>query len=298
MISCAARWAYKVHYINTMSENTLSPIPFDFHSHHWRCGHAAGEMADYIEAAIAKGMDMFGVSDHGPAYWLTGDHDQPGTQMAVSELGICVAEGHALKERFGGRIALRVGIEADWIEGREDDLARLLDSQPLDYALGSVHYALGTNIFNKKRWGREEPEAVYRAYYESVARAAQSQLFDILSHLTAVESFGPPISDALAAELYPLTADAVAESGSAVEINTSGYRKMQGDEPFPNRRMLRLLIERGVPLTFGGDSHRPEEVGFGAERVVALLKELGVATNEPQLYLTRRGQTLQVFHTS
>ena len=281
-----------------MSENIPSPIPFDFHSHHRRCGHAAGELADYIEAAIAKGMTSFGVSDHGPAYWLPGDHDQPGTQMALSEIGNYAAEARELKKRFADRIQVLVGVEADWIEGREDDLRRWLDAQEFDYVLGSVHYARGVNIFNKKRWQTEKASDVYHAYYHSVAFAASRGIFDIMSHLTAVESFAPPISDAQAAELYPMVADAVAKSGSAVEINTSGYRKMGGDEPFPNRRMLRLLIERGVPLTFGADSHRPEEVGFGAERVAALLQELGMATNKPQPFRTRRGQTLQVFHPS
>lgn len=258
-------------------------------------------MADYIEAAIAQGMTAFGVSDHGPAYWLPGDHAQPGTQMALSEVGNYVAEAHELKARYASKINVLVGIEADWIEGREDDLRRLLNAHPFDYALGSVHYALGGSIFNKNRWQREEPEAVFRAYYDNVARAARSGIFDILSHLTAAESYSPPLPDALAAELYPPVADAVAESGVAVEINTSGYRKMapgsgrSGDEPFPNRRMLKSLIERGVPLTFGADSHRPIEVGFASDRVYSLLRELGVNPDNPQPYRTRRGQTLQVF---
>jgi histidinol-phosphatase (PHP family) len=263
-------------------------MPFDFHSHHSRCGHAIGEMSDYIEAAIAQGMATFGVSDHGPAYWLPGDHAQPGTQMANSEVGNYVAEAHELKARFAGRITVLVGIEADYIEGRDDALRTILDAHPFDYALGSVHYALGGSIFNRTRWRYEDVTAIYRDYYRQVRLAAATGLFDILSHLTAVEAYAPPLSDELAAELYPPVADAVAKSGCAVEVNTSGYRKMGGDEPFPNRRMLRLLIERGVPLTFGSDCHHPTEVGFGAARVSALLTELGVSTAESQPFRTRR----------
>jgi histidinol-phosphatase (PHP family) len=254
-----------------------SPIPFDFHSHHRRCGHAVGEMAEYIEAAAARGMTTFGVSDHGPAYWLSGDHAQPGTQMACSEVSRYAAEAHALKERYTDRITVLVGIEADYIEGREADLKAVLDAHPFDYALGSVHYALGTSIFSKTRWMYESATDIYADYYRQVALAAESGLFDILSHLTAVEAYGPPVTEEQAALWYPPVADAVAASGCAVEINTSGYRKMGGDEPFPNRRMLRLLLERGIPLTFGSDCHRPDEVGFGAERVAALLTELGVS---------------------
>ena len=278
-----------------------TPIPFDYHSHHVRCGHAQGEMREYIEAALSLGLTYFGVSDHGPAYFLPGDHALPGTQMAQSELPNYVAEARRLQAEYEGKMNVRVGLEADFIEDEEFELGDvLLSSGPLDYVLGSVHYAFGVSIFNKGRWDKgEAPEEVYEEYYRLVSLAAQSGLFDILSHLTAVEAYGPPIGDDLVRLLYPPVADAVAASGCLVEINTSGYRKMppgsgrSGDEPFPNRQMLRLLVDRGVPLTFGSDSHQPEQVGFGRDRVLALLHELGVdVTRGPQPYTVRRGPLL------
>jgi len=265
---------------------------FDYHSHHDRCGHAVGGMAGYIDAARALGMAEFGVSDHGPCYWRPGDHAQPGTQMANSELASYVAEARALQSDYARSITVKVGIEADFIEGREEELARLLDAHPFDYALGSVHYAAGASIFKRDRWQSERAEDVFADYYRQVALAAGSGLFDVLSHLTAVEAYAPPIPEALADALYRPAADAVAAAGCVVEVNTSGYRKMGGDEPFPNRRMLRLLIERGVPLTFGSDCHKPEEVGFARDRVAAILAELGLAGRQPEPVTVRRGSLL------
>ncbi|MDX1932178.1 MAG: histidinol-phosphatase [Capsulimonadales bacterium] len=267
-----------------------SEIRFDYHSHHHRCGHASGDISDYIERALSLGMVAFGVSDHGPAYWLPGDHDQPLTQMAKSELPRYVEEGRNLQRHYRDRIAVRVGLEADYIEGREAELATILAAHSFDYVLGSVHYAFGRNIFNPARWTHPVP-AVYEEYYRLVAKAAASGLFDILSHLTAVEAYAPPPTDAQAEQFYVPVADAVAASGAVVEINTSGYRKMGGDEPFPNRRMLRLLIERGVPLTFSSDCHSPAEVGFGRERVAGLLRELGIETSEAQPVRRKSRQT-------
>ncbi len=252
-------------------------------------------MRDYIEVAFARGMSEFGVSDHGPAYFLHGDHALPGTQMALSELANYVAEAKALQAEYAGRIRVLVGLEADYIEGREEELRTLLEAHEFDYVLGSVHYANRASIFKKARWETDDPEVTYTDYYRQVQLAARSGLFDILSHLTAVEAYGPPIAEELAAKLYPRVADAVAEGGCLVEINTSGYRKMGGDEPFPNRRMLRELIARGVPITYGADCHRPDEVGFASDRVFSLLQELGVNTDRAQLFRTRRGQTLQAY---
>ncbi|MFM7323188.1 MAG: histidinol-phosphatase [Armatimonadota bacterium] len=269
-------------------------VPADYHSHHHRCGHAVGEMCEYALAAAAAGMRRFGVSDHGPAWWFDTDHAQPATQMAVSEFPRYLEDARLLVEEMRHTIPVSVGVEADWIPGRSDELARWLDRPGIDHVLGSVHYSLGSSIFKRDRWLRDDPEQVFRDYYGQVADAARSGLFDILSHLTAVEAYAPVPPAALADGLYPAVADAVAESGCIVEINTSGLRKRPDrDEPFPNRRMLRLLVERDVPLTFGADSHRPSEVGFGAAQVVEILRELGV---DPQRDLTeirvRRGPLL------
>jgi histidinol-phosphatase (PHP family) len=251
-------------------------------------------MADYIEAAIASSLVEFGVSDHGPAYFRAGDHPLPGTQMARSELPHYVREAHELKACYAGRVAVKVGLEADFAPEFEDVCRAMLAAQPFDYVLGSVHWVNGRSIFDRTRWVAEDAGETYAAYYDLLVRAAGSGLFDVLSHLTAVEAYGPPISEELSDRLYSRVADAVAASGCVVEVNTSGYRKLGGDEPFPNRKLLRLLIAAGVPLTFGSDAHRPAEVTFGRERVIALLAELGVDAARAQPVTVRRGPILAV----
>ena len=38
----------------------------DYHIHTKLCGHASGEMAEYVECAIAAGVKEMGFSDHMP----------------------------------------------------------------------------------------------------------------------------------------------------------------------------------------------------------------------------------------
>ena len=269
-------------------------ITFDYHSHNDRCGHAVGKLEDYIQQAITLGLTHFGMSDHGPAYWLGGDHAQPWVQMPVSELPNYVAEALALKEHYADQIALAVGIEADFIEGEEEKLAAWLAAHPFDYVLGSVHYCLGHSVFDRQRWKTQRPEAIFRDYYRQVILAARSGFFDILSHLTVIDTYSPGMPDALAAELYPEVAAAIAESGCIVELNTSCYRKQPfWNEPYPNRKMLTELIARGVPLTFGSDCHAPEEVHFAREKVETLLTERDVSP-KAQPNRVKRGQ-IQTF---
>jgi histidinol-phosphatase (PHP family) len=267
----------------------------DYHSHHWRCGHAAGELAEYVAAARSIGLSAFGLSDHNPAWWSDQEHPHPRTYMPRSALSGYLAEARALQQSESGSLSLSIGLEIDWIDGREADLARFLEPLELDYALGSVHYTGGRSIFDARRWESDAPEDVFSGYYAQIERAARSGLFDILSHLTAVEAYAPPEVRPLAEKHYPGVADAVAEGGCLVEINSSGYRKMGGDEPFPNRAMLRLLVERGVGLAFGSDCHSPDEVTFGAERVALLLSELGVTAPPLQEAGPVRGYPLFVY---
>ncbi|WP_309715610.1 histidinol-phosphatase [Armatimonas sp.] len=267
-------------------------ITFDYHSHNDRCGHAIGKLEDYVQQAVALGLTHFGMSDHGPAYWLEGDHAQPGIQMAVSELPSYVAEAVVLKERYADEIALTVGIEADFIEGHEETLAAWLAAHPFDYVLGSVHYALGHSVFNRRRWTEQRPERIFRDYYRQVILAAQSGLFDILSHLTVIDTYSPGIPEKLAAELYPEVAAAIAESGCIVELNTSCYRKQPlWNAPYPNLPMFMELIKRGVPLTFGSDCHAPGEIHFAHEKVEKLREKLGLVS-EVQPYQVKRSQIM------
>jgi histidinol-phosphatase (PHP family) len=253
-------------------------------------------MEEYVRRAVELGMTHFGVSDHGPAYWKPYDHAYPGIQMALSWLPEYVREAEEVRARFDSRIVVSVGLEADFIEGQESELRALLDAHPFDYVLGSVHYCRGRSIFDKTRWQTENPYETYTAYYELLIQAAQSGMFDVLSHLTAIESYGPPIKPILSDKLYPRVADAIAASGCVVEINTSGYRKMpHADEPFPNRTLLALLIARGVPLTFGSDCHDPMQVAFGQERVLALLESLGATVSNNVQPITKLRSPIQAF---
>lgn len=271
-----------------------SALPFDYHSHHWRCRHAEGDLADYVEAARAQNLTEFGVSDHAPAYFFEGDDPTPTTCMPKSELPAYVREARALQARYAGQITVKVGVEADFVPGSEHVYRDVLAEQNFDYVLGSVHWVNGRSVFDRSRWHSERAEDTYAAYYDLVICAAESGLFDVLSHLTVVEAYGPKMPDDVRARLYPPVAEAVAASGCIVEVNTSGYRKMGGDDPFPNRDMLQLLIAAGVPLTFGSDCHRIGEVGHGRERVAALLCDLGMDVGRPHSHAVLRGPLLVV----
>src|SRR5918998_5665350 len=98
----------------------------DYHTHHFRCGHASGQMDDYVEAAIAAGLDEIGLSDHSPIYHFEGDpQPRPRGAMSQTELPTYIADMQRVRDRFAGRIRVRLGIESDYVFGWDSHYRRL-----------------------------------------------------------------------------------------------------------------------------------------------------------------------------
>ena len=250
-----------------------TPIPLDLHNHHRRCGHARGELEDYVAHAAEVGLATLGVADHAPRFAHAADHPLPGIQMARSEYPSYLAEVRELQARYAERLELLVGIEADFIPGREATYRDALAASGLDYVIGSVHEWDGVHVYNPHSWDGRDRHALYRGYFAHLRAAVRSGLFDVLAHLDAVKVYGPDVFDLAADEIEP-TLDAIAASGIVVEINTAGMRKC--GEVFPRPSLIAALFERGVRFTFGSDAHAPSELAHGAAEVARLLDRLGI----------------------
>jgi histidinol-phosphatase (PHP family) len=182
---------------------------------------------------------------------------------------------------------LRLGIEADFIPGREDRIANLLEARGFDYVVGSVHFvrraggAAGLAAIDMESYGAWgagwSAEEIWRSYFELLGEAARSGLFDILAHPDLVKVFGAqhPAPDGDLRRYYELAMDGIAESGIAVEVSTAGLRKPVR-EIYPAPAFLQMCLEAGASVSLSSDAHRPEDVGAGYEQALALLKRTGV----------------------
>jgi len=248
----------------------------DLHTHHARCGHAEGSLADVAGWALERGIAILGVSDHAPRFADPADHPLPDTQMARSQWDGYLTEAAALRDELAGRLDLRVGVEADYLPGTEDVYREALDRPELDYVLGSVHEVPARGgawaLFHPETYAGADLDEVHRRYWETVAAAAHSGLFDVLAHLDLVRMLPEP--DACPHAAIEDALDAIADAGVAVEINGSGMRR--DGRPYPDEPILAGLVRRGVPISYGSDAHRRGQLGLGWGEARALLGALGV----------------------
>jgi histidinol-phosphatase (PHP family) len=249
----------------------------DLHTHHRRCGHATGSLREYVTTALDKGVRVLGLSDHTPMFAEEADHALPPVAMPKSEFPSYIAEALALKAEFAGSIEILVSTEADWFRGRMDAYTRELSRYPLDYLIGSVHMFEGRDIFDTTRWdtvGESELPAVKSRFFREVARCARSGLFDVIGHVDALKGNHPQLAAVPAAAAADEMLLAIRDSGSVMEINTSGGTKKCGGW-YPESDLLERAHHFGVPVTFASDAHTPERICDQYPEVVEALRHIG-----------------------
>jgi len=244
----------------------------DYHMHTPLCGHAIGQTHEYVEKAISIGLDEIGFSDHAPFI----PHRLPGITMDPSQLPDYQKMLEDLRLRFASQIKIKIGIEADFLPGYEEKTREQLSGYPYDYVYGSVHFIESWAFDNPDEingWDEKDTNAIYYEYYDYLERSAQTGLFDILAHVDLVKKFGHRPSKDLTGKIQD-TAEILKESKVAIEINTSGLRKPV-KEIYPSLDVLKIYCQVGVPIVFGSDAHRPEDVGADFDKGVELAKAAG-----------------------
>jgi histidinol-phosphatase (PHP family) len=185
-----------------------------------------------------------------------------------------------------GETDLRLGLEVDFVPGREDRLANLLDGRDWDYVVGSVHFLRddAVDLHDAPEWEawdiwREgDPEKVWARYFETLGEAARTGLFDILAHpdLVKVWGQGVPHPGGDLRRFYDAAMDGIAESDVAIEVSTAGLRKPVR-EIYPAAPFLEMCLEAGRPVALSSDAHLPEQLGYEYERAASFLGELRVS---------------------
>lgn len=247
-------------------------MPADYHSHTPLCRHASGEPEAYVEAALRAGLTEYGISDHAPC--LPEPFDD--WRMAVAQLPGYFELLERAKRQAAGRIAVRAGLECDWLIGCEPWITELAGRYQWDYLIGAVHYLGDWDFDNPKwlgRWAECDAEAVWQHYWKTYTEMVESGLFDIFAHPDLIKKFNR-IPEGDLDRFYEPVIDAIAASGAVIELNTAGLHKPCA-ETYPAPRFLELACSAGIGLVLSSDAHAPEEVGRDFPLAIALAKSAG-----------------------
>ncbi|MFW9950082.1 MAG: histidinol-phosphatase [Candidatus Thorarchaeota archaeon] len=264
----------------------------DYHTHNRRCGHAKGEIEDYVKKAIEKNISEIGISDHFPLSAVIDDPELnerfERASMSVEEFPSYIEEIKNLQEKYKNKIAIRLSTELTFVTPRRALIRqkKIIDpfEDDVDYLLGAIHDII---CYNKviiidpredsevlKKYSNEE---ITNAYVEKLITLVNTDYFDVIAHFDNYRVLfrpeSPHYSESTWQKLLDLL-DKIKNKGMAIEINTSGFLKEIGGQ-FPSDTIIKEIIQREIPIMLGSDAHSPQHVGFMFEEFIEKAKKWG-----------------------
>lgn len=233
---------------------------------------------EMIEAAIGKGFQSIGFSEHGvqdfdPDYCLNREKE-----LAYQE------EIKKLRDEYRDRIRVRLGVERDAMG--------TCRREEYEYAIGSMHYFRDGAYFfavdsspedvanGVRRLFDGDATAMVKAYYASFARFLTDFRPDIIGHFDLPTKFNekhrlfdenaPAYRDAAFACL-----DAAKESGGLLEINTGAIARGWRSKPYPSLRILKRWKELGGSVILASDCHSAEKLDAGYDIALEAARAAG-----------------------
>ncbi len=255
------------------------------------CDHASDPLEAIVEAAVARGYRVFGVTEHAPRCEperLFQEEHALGWDVATLERLFAehVARLDHLREVWADRITLLKGMEIETVPVGcyAEVMLELKVRHGIQYLVGSAHFVDGYII----DYTREEYEKAAEAlggserlavrYYQTVAEMVEALKPEVIGHYdlprkwaTDEDSCATPAIRRAALE----TLETIRDHASILDVNTGGYRRGFG-RPYPAPWIVREAHRMGIPFCFGDDSHAVGQVGAGIEEARQYLLSLGV----------------------
>jgi len=243
----------------------------DYHVHTPLCLHAKGWPVEFAARAVELGLGELGISDHNPMPEYFDNW-----RMLREDLPRYFEEVEKARAAFP-QLRIRLGLECDYLAGREAWIEELAGMAQWDFFIGSVHYVSDSwavdSPYKLSEWKNRDVMEVWSIYFERLTMAAESGLFEIIGHADLPKKFGHrPTGDCT--PMFEKFLNAAKAHRCAIDVNTAGLRK-DCKEIYPSRELLTLAFRHGIPITLGSDAHAPEEVGMNFKEAIELVRRAG-----------------------
>ncbi len=238
----------------------------DYHTHSI-LSDGKDSYEEMVQQAILKGLDEIGFSDHvclKPVDWA----------IRIEDIPVMTRQILDLKLKYKDQIQIRYGLEIDYFPGYEEEISEIIESIPVDYVIGSVHFIGDWNFdTDQSLYGKWTNDKLYEKYFHLIQMAAMSNLFDIIGHIDIIKKFRiyPETNQD---KLFEDTIKIIKAHNLVVELNTGGLDR-PCHEFTPGSRILEICYENHVPVTLSSDAHQAAQIARHYEEAIAQLAQVG-----------------------
>lgn len=241
-----------------------------YHTHTFRCKHAAGDVVDYARAAQAAGLATLGASDHCPLP----DNRWASVRMPLDQLPdyeAAVARARQAVPAMRVLLAMECDVGQPYFTWYRDTFL----ARGYDYLIAAIHFLDrdGTEI---SAFGGCREAVALRDWTAKALAAIDSGLFAFLAHPDNIACGDQAWTPEIAAAVDDVCAAAAARA-VPLEMNSLGLRERRG---YPWRPFWERAASHGCSVILSTDAHRPEDTAWGLDAMAALASELGLRVVE------------------
>ena len=228
-------------------------VNYNYHTHTAFCGHATGEIAEYIQKAIESGITHMGFSDHAP--YTFADDKATGQRMTCAQAREYVATICRLRELYKNKIDIKIGFEMEYYPDKFHDMLTFVKSLGAEYLILGQHYMKGIftggyHVIN----GKATDEDLIN-YVKDVITAMESGVFTYVAHPDMINYLG---DESLYEREMRKLCIASKRTNTPLEINCQGIRE---GRIYPAERFWKIAGEVGCTVTIGLDAHSADAAG-------------------------------------
>lgn len=243
---------------------------------HSNFSDGASSLEEMCRAAKAEGFKLFGISDH----WVCRpwENDEEVWWLLPEKLSAYIGELQQLQAELNDdTFRLLIGLEVDFFFENCDSVLAELAGYPVDYLIGSVHYAgefaIDYDISDWKDLTVAGKQDICRIYWEKLTGAAERKEFAFLGHLDLPKKYALIDNRMYYGEARRVL-DKLAANGGGIELNTAGWYK-ECQEQYPALPLLEYAAACRIPLVISADAHHFSHVKRDFERALDITKRAG-----------------------
>ena len=258
----------------------------NYHTHTYLCGHATGDVIDYVNEAIRLGFKELGMSDHAhtPEYFMSEDeyHHNYLEEIMTDDDFDNIYVPRVLEAKKNPNIKVFLGLETEYFPEFKDYFVKL--RKKVDYLV------LGEHFFNYKgsNYSPYDPftPRLAEVYTDIVIEAMETGLYTIFAHpdlflMNYNGENGHRVFDKTAEICSKRIIEAAIKNDVYLEINANGIAKGarrtdSGKEQYlyPREEFWNLVSGTKAKVVIGADAHKPEALGYEAvEKAIEFAKQ-------------------------
>lgn len=241
----------------------------NYHTHTPRCFHATGTEEEYIQNAIAAGLEVLGFSDHAPQPFKNGYYSK--MRMYPETLPEYAQSVLAMQKKYSGLLQIHLGLEAEYYPALFSEFLQMVRDVGTEYLILGQHWP-GNEQGERHMIKPFEDETSLARYCDQVIEAMHTGAFTYVAHPDLPNFIGE--NAVYARHMRRMICQAKA-CDVPLEINLLGARTQRN---YPDLRFWELVAEENCPVVLGQDAHSPDVLldKETPRRMLDMVEQLGL----------------------